>query len=209
MRSSILHLATVAGLVSGFKFPAGLGDGTYAVSYDAKGNEAHTLLNSTLSSPAQIEAGKIQAINHLAKQDEAMIAGRGGKVRRGMQEKRGALSTYCGCGIYMDHGNCDAAVEDLKQQLDRGSGDDKGGYIEANQAWYSIRGNAVAFICEDWRAQNWRRDDVTNDLAEVTRECGWYVAGTLDGFFADVGYMIYTPGLDFCGHATGSPVQKC
>ncbi|KAM0391475.1 hypothetical protein ACHAPZ_011296 [Fusarium culmorum] len=86
---------------------------------------------------------------------------------------------WCGCGLSMNHGNCDNAVDMLKAQFDRSDG----GVGEVTQA------------CQ-----------YADFLARLTDRCGWYVPGTFSpssiGISAvDCGYMNYSPGLDFCGNA--------
>ncbi|KAF2150019.1 hypothetical protein K461DRAFT_296413 [Myriangium duriaei CBS 260.36] len=178
--------------------PAGLADGTYKAYHDDKGNEVHVLLNSTLSSPAALEAGRPAPTKTFV----------GAKYPRTTPAWK-SYQTYCGCGFNMDHGNCDAAVEDLKQQFDRAKDNEGVALVEAQTSWYSIRGNAVAFVCQGNLGTGWTRDQFTNDALAITQNCGWYVAGTVDGKFSDAGYMIYNPGLDFCGHATSSSQFFC
>ncbi|RGP62579.1 hypothetical protein FSPOR_9158 [Fusarium sporotrichioides] len=108
---------------------------------------------------------------------------------------------WCGCGLSMNHGNCDTAVDMLKAQFSRSDG----GVGEVNQAWYSIWGDVVAFCCASggYPVTASRYADY---LARITDRCGWYVPGTFSpssiGFSSvDCGYMNYAPGLAFCDTA--------
>ncbi|KAI9162987.1 insecticidal toxin complex protein [Paramyrothecium foliicola] len=58
-------------------------------------------------------------------------------------QKRATGHSFCGCGFNLNHGDCDAAVADLKEQVSRAGTLWLGGGL----CWYSIRGAAVAFIC--------------------------------------------------------------
>ncbi|XEV07305.1 hypothetical protein FSHL1_012592 [Fusarium sambucinum] len=108
---------------------------------------------------------------------------------------------WCGCGLSMDHGNCDTAVDMLKAQFFNSDG----GVGELTQAWYSIWGDVVAFCCADgvFPVMASRYADY---LGRITDQCGWYVPGTFSpssiGLSSvDCGYINYSPGLDFCGNA--------
>ncbi|CAF3617369.1 unnamed protein product [Fusarium graminearum] len=108
---------------------------------------------------------------------------------------------WCGCGLSMNHGNCDTAVDMLKAQFDRSDG----GVGEVTQAWYSIYGDVVAFCCAQGTFPLFS-SQYADYLGRITDRCGWYVPGTFSpssiGFSAvDCGYMNYSPGLDFCGNA--------
>lgn len=114
---------------------------------------------------------------------------------------------FCGCGYNLDPPSCDAAVADLRSQL--------GSYSTIYQAYYSIRGPVVAFVCNlnpGFFVTD--SDDYGGYIAVVTQQCGRYVAGTYFAFDegeygADVGYMQYFAGLDFCGAAEGSSQNSC
>ena len=110
----------------------------------------------------------------------------------------------------MNHGDTDAAVNDLANQLQNGIG---AGGIGPGLAWYSIRGSAVAFVCNRGTRQPTVLPSVVgNGNAAITSACGSYIAGTwrIDPeYYIDYGYMVMEPGLDFCGHAEGSGSGSC
>ncbi|KAI8403732.1 hypothetical protein FOFC_17175 [Fusarium oxysporum] len=80
---------------------------------------------------------------------------------------------FCGCGLSMNHGNCDTAVDMLKAQFDRSDG----GVGEVTQAWYSIWGDVVAFCCTDGQYPM-TSSQYADLLGRITDTCGWYVPGT-------------------------------
>lgn len=124
---------------------------------------------------------------------------------------------WCGCGLSMHHGDCDAAVEDLKFQSDREYSKperERRHLITPGEAWYSIRGSVVAFACN----QYWsgvpvsRRDGFNSVFQQITDRCGWYVPGTwvnVERGSAHNGYMNYRENLDFCRDSTQSNQKKC
>ncbi|KAF5664334.1 hypothetical protein FHETE_7091, partial [Fusarium heterosporum] len=75
--------------------------------------------------------------------------------------------TFCGCGLSMNHGNCDTAVDMLKAQFDRADG----GVGEVHQAWYSIWGDVVAFCCSEGTDAMWT-SQYTDILSHITDTCG-------------------------------------
>lgn len=184
----------------GYTLPANLTDGAYMASLGADGQQIHVRLPDI---PLEVDARSLE----ISTRQEAN------------QFSTRQVVTYpnifhCGCGYYMDHGNCDAAVQDMKNQLGSGV------TIPSGNAYYSIRGNAVAFVCT--RAQltgHWVDAQIFSDAAAtITTACGWYVAGTIQhGHWGssnaqwdeDLGYMQYTAGLNFCGNAEGSPASSC
>lgn len=117
---------------------------------------------------------------------------------------------FCGCGINLHHGDTDAAVADLTDQVARA------GTLKTTGCWYSIRGSVVAFICNQWgnveNTNDFWAEHVGSSLAVVTADCGWYVAGTYSwGYILtlNVGYMVYYPGQDFGANAMGSDRWDC
>ncbi|KAG8668061.1 hypothetical protein FPOAC1_007424 [Fusarium poae] len=52
---------------------------------------------------------------------------------------------WCGCGLSMNHGNCDTAVDMLKAQFSNSDG----GVGEVTQAWYSIWGDVCGCGIKD------------------------------------------------------------
>lgn len=76
----------------------------------------------------------------------------------------------------MNHGDCDAAVNDLKSQTYANPA------IEGPWSYYSIRGSVIAFICWDYTGvTNFRADAVGLAASIATDTCGWYVPGTVKG----------------------------
>ncbi|KXJ97294.1 hypothetical protein Micbo1qcDRAFT_229992 [Microdochium bolleyi] len=191
----------------GFKLPANLEDGFYRAYHDESGREVHERVSGPAS--AQELAAVSAAVSDATVPDSEPT---------GVSSIQGSRSRYwCGCGLSMNHGDCDAAVEDLKFQSDREYGKpewERNHLIAPGTSWYSIRGSVVAFSC------NWywaympipRRDGYTNVFGYITRECGWYVPGTWvndDSGSVHVGYMNYRAGLDFCMDATRSNDESC
>jgi hypothetical protein len=114
---------------------------------------------------------------------------------------------FCRCGCNLVPSDYDAAVTDLEKQLGNGVSITSGSY-------YSIRGAVVAFVCSRSRDFLISRFDYSQYVSDVTSVCGRYIAGTYlavcDGADqADVGYMQYYSGLDFCAHAEGSSSHSC
>lgn len=128
----------------------------------------------------------------------------------------GQRLAWCGCGIELNHGNCDAATWDLESQI----GENGSTHTDTNFAYYSNRGDVVAFACPTgWHNGDWQTlysaAGARNAFADVTNSCGWYIAGTStlyadDGLDRpDYGYMVYRAGLDFCHDARGSSRHDC
>jgi hypothetical protein len=129
----------------------------------------------------------------------------------------------CGCGFSLDHGNCDNAVNGLKNYLDQHADPNfsTGCYdLTLYTATWTYVGNVVAFLCNPGTGVGEPTyygvcsSDVTNSLAAVTNHCGLYIAGIEAASawlpFPDgslelynpyyTGYMQYSAGLDFCGN---------
>jgi hypothetical protein len=122
---------------------------------------------------------------------------------------------WCGCTHTLNPSNCDAAVQDLKNQV----GSQPGGSIhpKLGNAWYSIRGSVVAFQCpySGWTS-TLNVPDISNYLAIITATCGRYISGTVIGIDPNrevsnsgVGYMQAYPGLDFCSAQFNSGSHCC
>jgi hypothetical protein len=178
---------------SAFSFTSKPADGVYAVSVDAEGNEVHQPLTEDMILRIAPEGANI--INATASS--------------GVSKR--ADNTWCGCGYGMDHGSCDAAVDDLKRQLGTGA------YITAPyQSFYSVRGSVVAFVCNfhyDTTFFYANADYFGQSAARITDSCGWYIAGS-EGYqartdIATLGYMNFATGTDFCGNALSSPAHSC
>jgi hypothetical protein len=113
---------------------------------------------------------------------------------------------WCGCGLNMNTGNCDAAVSNLKNQLD------SYGAIPAGQSYYSIRGDVVAFACNrdpNNPSQPWDGYYFGTVTVGITSQCGNYIAGSYQAFNTIFGYMRYSNGINFCADSTNSPSNRC
>ncbi|KAH7238144.1 hypothetical protein BKA59DRAFT_236893 [Fusarium tricinctum] len=182
----ILILQSIAAC-AGFTMPEKMPNGVYSVHVNAQGLEVYnglTVDHTTTVTP---------------KKPSRQLKARQIKDEGGWD--RDDPETYCGCGLSMNHGNCDTAVDMLKDQFRR----EEDGVAEVTQAWYSIWGDVVAFCCTDdvYPMDATRYADI---LSHITNTCGWYVPGTMApstiGISSiDCGYMNYSPGLDFCAHA--------
>ncbi|PKX97009.1 uncharacterized protein P174DRAFT_448681 [Aspergillus novofumigatus IBT 16806] len=190
---ALLALAASAKLATSFKIPEGMMDGVYKVYLNENGVEVHEPLL-----PEDI----VQVTDPESEQHEAALFERAADPSFAV--------TYCGCGITMNHGDCDRAVQNLKNQFGGGTV-----RIGPNLAWYSISGSVVAFACNKVAAQaEASADRLTRALQGITERCGWYVPGTtrfvtnlwLDPYW---GYMNYHPGLDFCAASTSSGSHSC
>lgn len=170
-------------------FLEGMTDGVYRAYVDERGNEVHESVNRAF--PDATPAAPISVVQR----DEDSLAARDfGQI-------------YCGCGFDLVPGDCDAAVADIKNQLG-------GGATFSYRAYYSIRGAVVAFACARTYDYTITGDNYASFVSDVTSVCGRYVAGTFadygQGYLgADVGYMQYYSGLDFCAHAEGSSEHSC
>lgn len=194
MHFNLLIFALFFRWITAFTVQEDAADGFYIAYYDANGNEIHVKDPDT--DPEWIEGLDVSNPFPSVQQDQPISL---------------LESIWCGCGISMDHGNCDAAVADLKNQL--------GGYavIPGGMSWYSIRGGVVAFVCNRSPAGSQGvayADRLTNSLSAITQACGWYIAGTQEiyerqGSDLDYGYMNWRDGLDFCHDAEGSPSHSC
>lgn len=206
-------IAAFSASAAALTLPDSLRDGVYKASTDADGNEVHEFVSGPW--PLDDDLNKTisvreEDLKHEKRWYESQDYGFG----------VGILNAWCGCGLAMNHGDCDAAVDDLKRQFGNS------GWVPRNLAWYSIRGGVVAFACNT----NWPTMQVpappsveldaeylTLSFAAITRICGWYVPGTctytdwgtVTFVPAYVGYMNYRPGLDFCSDAPSSRVDHC
>jgi hypothetical protein len=191
--TNLLAGSALVYLASAFKVPKGTTDGFYKVHLNAKGQEIHERVSNfeAEATPAEVSI-----------------------VKRSLKEKRERhWETFCGCGIELNHDNCDDAVQDLKDQM--GS---TVWLVAPHTAFYSIRGDAVAFSCNNGDVGDalTSGDWVTEAAELVTRGCGWYIAGTGKCLFitfdlntTDMGYMIWSDGVDFCGNAEASSDWQC
>jgi hypothetical protein len=195
----ILLLAFAALVATAFQIPEGTPDGFYVAYYDASGHEVHQPVTPDMIS---------QVIDH--ETVASNLVSRPYPVPTTSKRQTNFWETWCGCGIEVNHGDCDAAVADLKfQTRDRVR-------IEARMAYYSIRGSAVAFACNLTGQTAVISDEgVGLSTQHITSNCGSYIAGTaLHHFdstaeFPFTGYMRYSSGLDFCAASTSSTSNHC
>lgn len=141
-------LASVAlflAAASSFKLPAGLDDGFYRVYLDSNGNEIHEPANATMLTPLSKPVPRISKASARTPFD----ARRSGSLAPRFGQ--GVLQSWCGCGFNMNPGDCDAAVADIKNQVNIPGQD--GVLIPWGMSYYSIRGSVVAFACDDDMSQ--------------------------------------------------------
>lgn len=155
----------------------------YRVYLDERGNEVHESVQARAAPESALE------------------------VPSGLEKRIEGGETFCGCGFDLVPSDCDAAVADIENQLGNGV------YINV-PSYYSIRGAVVAFVCVSSRNFEISGSDYSSYVSAVTDACGRYVAGTYlaigDGAdHADIGYMQYYSGLDFCANAEGSSWHSC
>lgn len=187
MKFSIALLGAVASqAATAFKIPDGAADGVYAASYsDGDGSEVYEYLQdlggiSSRTSP-MISRYEHLVPSTLTKRDRA----------------------WCGCGIGMDHYDCDAATHCLESFL--GSGH----IIDPFKALACKYGSVVAFMCEHQdEIRRLTSGDATYSFQVVTQKCGLYIAGTaqLAGGLTG-GYMRNSD--DYCFHDTDSGAGSC
>jgi hypothetical protein len=88
----------LASLVQGFAIPADTKEGVYAVSKRDDGTELHT---------------RVAEATDYEPNDSALVSDNPADIlKRGYRNQ-----IWCGCGFNMNPGNCDAAVQDLKNQM--------------------------------------------------------------------------------------------
>ncbi|KAF8853989.1 hypothetical protein BDZ45DRAFT_59671 [Acephala macrosclerotiorum] len=133
LTTHVLLLALVT-LAAAFQVPEGTVDGFYKAYYNSAGLGIHEpVLPGTLPLP-----------NHnpispkMTKRAPSLPAAVTPNRRSNPDD---FWEVWCGWGLTVDHGNCHAAVQDLKNQLETET------CMEAHQAYYSIRGNLVAYAC--------------------------------------------------------------
>lgn len=187
MKFSIALLAGLASqAVTAFKVPEGAADGVYAASFAQEdGSEVYEYLQDLAGVPSRTTP-LISRYEHLVPST---------KTKR--------TSTWCGCGIGMDHGDCDSATHCLENFL--GSSH----VIEPYTSLFCKAGSVVAFMCEhDDEIHNPDNGDAYYSFQAVTQNCGWYIAGTakLDGGLT-AGYMRVSD--DFCAHDRDSGAGSC
>jgi hypothetical protein len=181
--TTIFQILAAAALSQALIIPKDItADGVYQVTTKADGTEVHTKIANTTS----LDAVAVPAL-----------------------ERRGNGQTWCGCGIQMDPGSCDAAVADIKNQFGGGN------TVNSGLSFYSIRGSVVAFVCNRSSASyNSDGNFFALVASDITNTCGRYVPGSRDegsNAFGQViyGYMNYQNGLDFCYYSTNSASSSC
>jgi hypothetical protein len=85
--------------VQAYTIPDGITDGVYAVSIREDGVEVHTRIADSDTGPTLDH----RAVKAVSQEDNL--------------ERREDGRLWCGCGFDMNHGNCDGAVQDLKNSM--------------------------------------------------------------------------------------------
>ena len=210
---SLLSLAIAATLAPD------LPDGVYQSYTDEQGVEHHMQIYSGLDSssftplswtydPTSPNATLSSAQNPFFPNADSGIQ----LEKRSCSSDPGAADlTYCGCGFTVDHGDCDAAVANLKNQVANGA------TVQPQMSYYAIRGSVVAFICSYSSSPvPVTVGLITTAAGHITDRCGLYIAGTYESLIApndlagyNIGYMQYYSGLNFCSAAVGSTSTCC
>ena len=201
-----------ASRTAGFTLPAGLQNGVYRAYYDKDGREVHELVKAAENGTVNLRRGTTDS------EERSFINKR---------QSPGFFlydGIWCGCGFNLDHGNCDAAVSNLENQLNVPGGDDSNcAWIDANMSFYAISNDVVAFACNWQTTVSICGSDLAYSLQQITNSCGWYVAGTqlleIDWVTPDpipypvgylnLGYMQYFGGENFCAAATAGTTDHC
>jgi hypothetical protein len=184
-----------------FTLPADLQNGVYRGYYDKDGREVHELVQA-------FEPGTV-----------TLRRGTTDSKETSLDKRIPNPNTFysCGCGFELDHGNCDNAVVGLKNYLNQNADPNfsSGCYdLVPYSTTYTYVNDVVVFLCNGAQDYGVCSNDVTNSLAAITNNCGWYIAGTeaaeawypeLDGSLTVdppyfTGYMQYSPGLNWCGN---------
>jgi hypothetical protein len=108
-----IYLISLAPFSTAFTLPHGLTNGNYAAFYNATGHEVHM----RVASVAELNVESSNSFKPLEKRQDP------------------GLEFYCGCGLSMNHGDCDDAVAKLKSQFPA--------TIPARVNYYSISGSVV------------------------------------------------------------------
>ncbi|KAK3693331.1 hypothetical protein B0T22DRAFT_373944 [Podospora appendiculata] len=193
-------LALATSIVA-FKLPEGLPDGSYIAFIDENGQEAHQ--------PFSVELQKHLSTFPSAKGPSKPSPEAHNTTLEARQDN--FWETWCGCGISLPHGNTDRAVQGIKDQCKNAANSAGAGACAMNSdnAWYTIYGDVVAFMCYGGEATV---KEISLAFEKVTHACGWYIAGSSQhekGFWEELvyGYMYYSPGLDFCKNSVGITVE--
>lgn len=185
----LLSLITLIFSVRAFTLPDIITEDIFSVKVE-DGVEIHAKI-ADLPTPAELKT-KRRGVEAPATPASRVLA---------RQQYGVGIGILCGCGCYMNPGNCDEAVAVLKDQLIHHEG--------AMPPWsfYIIRGTVVAFFCLDYGGSWWLAypetgNDYGDALFYITRDCGRYVAGTMysdnwNQWRVSQGYMNHFPGLNF------------
>ncbi|KAH8883328.1 hypothetical protein GQ53DRAFT_430442 [Thozetella sp. PMI_491] len=203
---TLLFSAIVA--THAFKVPEGATDGFHMAYYDEDGQEVHLRNPDQTTVDAHPLAARTPPVVPKPERN-LLLAARDDEWRY-----------HCGCGIEMNHGDCDAAVADLTHQLDTSSIS-----ICPGLTFYSIRGSVVAFACnfgDSIQCESATGQQYGDMLKAITSRCGWYVPGTyrngqyywddtnLISWNIDYGYMRSSEnGGNFYGAAEASGAEHC
>ncbi|UKZ74644.1 hypothetical protein TrVFT333_002314 [Trichoderma virens FT-333] len=188
-----------------FKLPAGLQDGSYVAYTDDSGEDVFEPFTPQLAARLNI-THDTPGISPPTRREPGQGITRRGRSSSALDARSDYhWFTWCGCGFDLNHANCDRAVQGIKDQCGKGCN------LPHAQAWFTIADDVVAFLCDGGVAS---ADRITTAAAKITEKCGWYIAGTAmfeEGLFYElnIGYMRYSPGLDFCADAASSPVAFC
>ncbi|PVH71949.1 hypothetical protein DL98DRAFT_596492 [Cadophora sp. DSE1049] len=185
---------SLAVVTTAFLVPVGQPDGLYEFFVDAAGREIHRRMNVTVTKERNVP--DFEALEKQSKWPNTDLVPMPRPKRR------------CGCGhvFNMNHAGCDAAVADLRSQIERTS-------VYASQE--NPLAMQVAFLCngasEPWPITADNFDHFRISLVWISRDCGTYVAGTVEEEEGGprYGYMIHWPELDFCGKAMLSKKTSC
>lgn len=202
--SSKMYLSTtcffvaLASIAAAFTLPETASDGFYVSYYNETGHEVH------------VKNPDLAALNAILPTDDELAQVQARNPAPDPQIARRADMTWCGCGHKMDRGECDQAVEDIKNRF-RAEGGGLGA-IAPNTSWWARRAGVVAFACNHSPDTTSITDAVSyaQGLVKITSACGLYIAGTLEfSPFLDIGYMNWRPGVKFCEGARSSPAHSC
>ncbi|KAK3332785.1 hypothetical protein B0T19DRAFT_111318 [Cercophora scortea] len=203
--TAILLLPIAAPLISAFTLHSNnITNGIFKAYHDAAGNEVHEILTlDAINADAQAAVASGVAV-------ASRSLGKNPHVSRFDPARR----SWCGCGLNMDHSDCDSAVEELKKQIRSHNGRI---FVPIGQAYYSIWGNVVAFVCSpgsNSAITGISESALTYGLSFLTDHCGRYVPGTYIEGAINVaseleGYMEVNGGVDFCAKSTSSGSWNC
>jgi hypothetical protein len=185
-------LLVLAALGTSFTIPPGTPDGYYRAYYDRNGTEVHENIGS----------GKVKRIEQSAG-DIIVRQGTGLPPPNYFGEQ-----VWCGCGLNMNTGDCDAAVADLNNQIGYGNTIN----IDPFESYYSIRGSVVAFACNLTGGEaSLDEGNFQATISTVTQSCGQNVPGTstVGVLPPAVGCMIMYPVLNLCVNSEGSGSDDC